>query len=29
MTQNFSLYNELTVRKNLTLCAKLYRLGEE
>ena len=26
MTQNFSLYNELTVRQNLELCAKLYRL---
>ena len=29
MTQNFSLYNELTVRQNLELCAKLYRLGPE
>ena len=30
MTQNFSLYNELTVRQNLELCAKLYRLeGDE
>ena len=29
MTQNFSLYNELTVRQNLALCAKLYRLGPE
>ena len=29
MTQNFSLYNELTVRQNLTLCAKLYRLRAE
>ena len=29
MTQNFSLYNELTVRQNLTLCAKLYRLSAE
>jgi len=30
MTQNFSLYNELTVRQNLALCAKLYRLeGDE
>ena len=26
MTQNFSLYNELTVRQNLELCAKLYQL---
>jgi len=26
MTQNFSLYNELTVKQNLELCAKLYRL---
>ena len=26
MTQNFSLYNELTVRQNLMLCARLYRL---
>ena len=29
MTQNFSLYNELTVRQNLELCAKLYRLSAE
>ena len=29
MTQNFSLYNELTVRQNLVLCARLYRLGED
>lgn len=29
MTQNFSLYSELTVRQNLALCAKLYRLGED
>ena len=29
MTQNFSLYNELTVRQNLELCAKLYRLEGE
>ena len=29
MTQNFSLYNELTVRQNLELCAKLYRLGDD
>jgi len=29
MTQNFSLYNELTVRQNLALCAKLYRLEPE
>ena len=29
MTQNFSLYNELTVRQNLELCAKLYRLGPD
>ena len=29
MTQNFSLYNELTVRQNLALCAKLYRLTDD
>ena len=29
MTQNFSLYNELTVRQNLMLSAKLYRLDAE
>lgn len=28
MTQLFSLYNELTVRQNLMLYARLYRIGE-
>ena len=29
MTQLFSLYNELTIRQNLTLYARLYRIAEK